>query len=70
MSKIQERITEGMDVLQSMMESNVHLDDLESVVNKLAEMSLYCSHMNDEDRDYYDGVVWHLENESGQSWGV
>jgi hypothetical protein len=33
-------------------------------------MSLYCSHMNDEDRDYYDGVVWHLENESGQLWGV
>ncbi len=70
MSKIQERITEGMDVLQSMMENNAHLDDLESVVNKLAEMSLYCSHMNDEDRDYYDGVVWHLENESGQLWGV
>lgn len=68
MSKIQERITEGMDVLQSMMESNAHLDDLESVVNKLAEMSLYCSHMNDEDRDYYDAIHWFLEERGESSW--
>ena len=51
MSKIQEKITVIMDELQQKMESNVHLTDLAAVVTLLAQVSIYKSHMNDEDKD-------------------
>jgi hypothetical protein len=68
MSKIQEKIKVDMDALQAMMESDAHLSDLESVVNKLASVSLYSKHMNDEDKDYYDAVHWFLEDRGNSSW--
>jgi len=56
MSKIQEKITVFMDKLQNMMENNIHLTDLAAVVTVHMQASLYRSHMNDEDKDYYDAV--------------
>jgi hypothetical protein len=38
------------------------------VVNKLASVSLYSKHMNDEDKDYYDAVNWFLEDRGNSSW--
>ena len=61
MSKIQEKITVIMDELQQKMESNSHLTDLAAVVTLLAQVSIYRAHMNDEDKDYHDAVVWWLE---------
>jgi|TARA_B110000211_G_C13913114_1_gene479269 hypothetical protein len=68
MSKIQERIKVDMDALQAMMESDAHLSDLEGVVNKLSSVSLYRTHMNDEDKDYFDAIHWFLEERGESSW--
>ena len=59
MTRIQEKITPLMDKLQSLIESDAN--DLESLANTLALVSLYRSHMNDEDKDYCDYVEWKLE---------
>ena len=69
MSKIQEKITPLMDELQSMMESNAHLDDLHNVVTKMAQVNVYRSYMNDEDKDYLEGIEWFLEEyPEGRTW--
>ena len=70
MSKIQEKITPLMDELQSLMESNAHLEDLHNVVTKMAQVNVYRSYMNDEDKDYYDAVQWWLEEYPEKSWNV
>ena len=69
MSKIQEKITPLMDELQSLMESNAHLDDLHNVVTKMAQVNVYRSYMNDEDKDYLEGIEWFLEEyPEGRTW--
>ena len=68
MSKIQEKITVIMDELQQKMESNIHLTDLAAVVALLAQVSIYRAHMNDEDKDYHDAIVWWLEEYPKKSW--
>ena len=70
MSKIQEKITVIMDELQQKMESNAHLTDFAAVVTVHMQASLYRSHMNDEDKDYYDAVQWWLEEYPEKSWNV
>ena len=71
MSKIQEKITPLMDELQSMMESNAHLEDLHNVVTKMAQVNVYRSYMNDEDKDYLEGIEWFLEEyPEGRTWNV
>ena len=68
MSKIQEKITVIMDELQQKMESNDHLTDVAAVVTLLARVSIYRAHMNDEDKDYHDAIVWWLEEYPEKSW--
>jgi hypothetical protein len=69
MSKIQEKITPLMDELQSLMESNAHLEDLHNVVTKMAQVNVYRSYMNDEDKDYLEGIEWFLEEyPEGRTW--
>ena len=68
MSKIQEKITVIMDELQQKMENNIHLTDLAAVVTLLAQVSIYRAHMNDEDKDYHDAIVWWLEEYPKKSW--
>ena len=58
-----------MDELQSMMESNAHLEDLHNVVTKMAQVNVYRSYMNDEDKDYLEGIEWFLEEyPEGRTW--
>ena len=68
MSKIQEKITVIMDELQQKMENNIYLTDLAAVVTLLAQVSIYRAHMNDEDKDYHDAIVWWLEEYPKKSW--
>ena len=69
MSKIQEKITPLMDELQAMMESDVHLENLHNVVTKMAQVNVYRSYMNDEDKDYLEGIEWFLEEyPEGRTW--
>tara|TARA_B110000037_G_C17054663_1_gene479242 strand:- start:925 stop:1140 length:216 start_codon:yes stop_codon:yes gene_type:complete len=69
MTKIQEKITPLMDELQFLMESDAHLEDFHNVVTKMAQVSLYRSYMNDEDKDYLDGIAWFLEEYTeGKTW--
>ena len=68
MSKIQEKITVFMDKLQNMMETNTHLTDILAVITIHAQLSIYRAHMNDEDKDYHDAVVWWLEEYPEKSW--
>ena len=58
-----------MDELQSLMESNAHLEDLHNVVTKMAQVNVYRSYMNDEDKDYLEGIEWFLEEyPEGRTW--
>ena len=69
MSKIQEKITPLMDELQAMMESDAHLENLPNVVTKMAQVNVYRSYMNDEDKDYLEGIEWFLEEyPEGRTW--
>jgi len=69
MSKIQEKITPLMDELQSLMESDAHIDNLHNVVTKMAQVNVYRSYMNDEDKDYLEGIEWFLEEyPEGRTW--
>jgi len=69
MSKIQEKITPLMDELQALMESDAHLENLSNVVTKMAQVNVYRSYMNDEDKDYLEGIEWFLEEyPEGRTW--
>ena len=48
--------------------SSMHLTDLAAVVTLLAQVSIYRAHMNDEDKDYHDAIVWWLEEYPKKSW--
>ncbi len=58
-----------MDELQAMMESDAHLENLNNVVTKMAQVNVYRSYMNDEDKDYLEGIEWFLEEyPEGRTW--
>lgn len=67
MSKIQVQINRLVDEIQSMMESNAHLNgDLEKLEKLLAKTSIYWEHMDDENADYVQAVYEAIENKT--SW--
>lgn len=69
MSNVQEKITPLMDELQALMESDAHLENLSNVVTKMAQVNVYRSYMNDEDKDYLEGIEWFLEEyPEGRTW--
>ena len=58
-----------MDELQALMESDAHLENLSNVVTKMAQVNVYRSYMNDEDKDYLEGIEWFLEEyPEGRTW--
>ena len=61
--KLHDKIKHEMDELQRLFEANVHINDTSKALEQLAKCSLYTPHMSDEDRDYYDGCMWALENQ-------
>ena len=51
-----EKINERMDKLQSMMESNVHMEQPEQVMLLTLSISKFWSILSEEDRDYIQGA--------------
>ena len=60
-SDIMDKITDRMDRLQEMMESNTHIDDPDAVAEVIISLSMYSSIMEDGDKDYVDCAIWALE---------
>ena len=58
---MREQIKERMDVLQKMMESNIHLDDAERVTRQIQTISKFWSVLSEEDRDYIQGCQYAIE---------
>ena len=69
---IDNRIKAKMDHLQVCMESNVHLDRKEYVLDVIYSVEKYFTAMNDEDRDYLqiarsaveEGIEWNVSTKS------
>jgi len=62
------KLIQRMDALQQMMESNVHLDDSEKVLELLNSIKFAWSALNEEDRDYIECVEYAIETQS--SWDI
>lgn len=67
-AEIDNRIKAKMDHLQVCMESNVHLDRKEYVLDVIYSVEKYFTAMNNEDRDYLqiarsaveEGIEWNI----------
>ena len=71
MSKIQDKLNAIMDDIQKLMESHprAHLQPDSKIHELMASAGLYFAHMDgDENRDYYQGVQYALEEET--EWKV
>ena len=58
---MKEKIKERMDVLQKMMENNIHLDDAQRVTRQIETVSKFWSVLLEEDRDYIQGCQYAIE---------
>jgi hypothetical protein len=52
---LQDKIKDRMDLLQDMMEDNVHIDSPDIVEEHIRTVSKFWSVLSDEDRDYIHG---------------
>tara|TARA_B110000977_G_scaffold35218_1_gene47133 strand:- start:1076 stop:1288 length:213 start_codon:yes stop_codon:yes gene_type:complete len=70
MSKIQEKLTGIMDEIQALMESHprAHLEEGTNIHKLMASAGLYFTHMDDENRDYYQFVSMAIEEE--REWNL
>lgn len=68
MSKIQEKIKTLMDIVQESLESQRHIESPEEFMIELDKVGLYFSHMNDEDRDYYQAAQIAFEEQ--RKWTI
>lgn len=50
-----------MDVLQKMMENNIHIDDAQRVTRQIETVSKFWSVLSEEDRDYIQGCQYAIE---------
>jgi hypothetical protein len=60
---LKEKIKLRMDVLQKMMEGNLHLTDPEVVENQISNVTKFWSVLSEEDKDYIEGARYALEEE-------
>lgn len=58
---IRETITNRMDHLQELMESNAHLDRPEYVEDVIASVSKFWSALSEEDRDFIHAARYAIE---------
>ena len=58
---LRERLTERMDKLQAMMESNYHLQNPEEVIQLLDTITFAWTILSEEDRDYVQGCQHAIE---------
>ena len=65
---VRDKINERMDVLQAMMEDNVHLDSPEIVEQHIRTVSKFWSVLSDEDKDYIHGARYAIEER--MKWNV
>lgn len=65
---IRDKINQRMDVLQAMMEDNVHLDRPDIVEQHIQTVSKFWSVLSDEDKDYIHGASYAIEEKV--EWNV
>lgn len=65
---LQDKIKERMDILQDMMEDNVHLDSPDVVEEHIMTVSKFWSVLSEEDRDYIHGARYAIEEK--MEWNV
>jgi hypothetical protein len=58
---VRDKINQRMDVLQAMMEDNVHLDRPDIVEQHIQTVSKFWSVLSDEDKDYIHGSRYAIE---------
>ena len=62
------KLMQRMDALQGLMESNVHLDEPEQVIDLLDKIKFAWSALSEEDREYIECVEYAIETQS--SWDI
>ncbi len=60
MNEIQKKINQHMDKLQGAMNDQKHLSNPDYVMNIINHLSVYFSHMDDENKDYFQAAQWAL----------
>lgn len=58
---LHDKIKERMDILQDMMEDNVHIDSPDIVEEHITTVSKFWSVLSEEDRDYIHGARYAIE---------
>ena len=66
--KIRDKLNQRMDALQRLMESNIHLDEPEQVIDCLSKIKFAWSTLSESDREYIECVEYAIETQS--SWDV
>lgn len=68
MTGIKDKINERMDAVQEMMESNLHLENPEKVLEMIGSVSKFWSALSEEDREYIECARYAIEEKS--EWNV
>lgn len=55
------KLNDRLDRLQELMKSNEHLNENPEIELLLSQLSIWFSAMTDEDRDFYQGVRYMVE---------
>lgn len=63
MTGIKEKIDNRMDMLQRMMNNQMHLTEGGKVLDQIASVSKFWSALSEEDRDYIEGVRYAHEHQ-------
>jgi len=66
--KMRDKLNQRMDALQRLMESNMHLDEPEQVIDCLSKIKFAWSTLSESDREYIECVEYAIETQS--SWDV
>jgi hypothetical protein len=63
LSKIHEKITGIIDEIQTIMDSDTHLDqNAEKLEGLLSKVSIYWAHIDDENSDYIHAVQYAIDH--------
>ena len=62
-TRYREQITQDMDLLQSMMESNTHISNPKKVIDHLETIRYKWVFLSEEDRDYIHGCDTAIEEQ-------
>lgn len=65
---LRQRITERMDYLQECMESNVHLEKPQEILELMSNITKFWSVLSEEDQDYLHAARYAVEEQ--HEWRV